>query len=132
MWELWLMYSAGGQLVDLETSEKTHFNFCRGWSTTLLNSIGAIYAFGVFNGLTFMEARGEDLKRLSFPPAYPPTTNERYEPSTAISQYSTGRSHVLGLADDGKIWMWTKETAFLVKPLHVDVVGRSVKRVVAG
>ena len=79
-----------------------------------------------------MEARGEDLKKLSFPPAYPPTTNERYEPSTAISQYSTGRSHVLGLADDGKIWMWTKETAFLVKPLHVDVEGRNVKRVVAG
>lgn len=79
-----------------------------------------------------MEARGEDLKKLSFPPAYPPTTHERYEPSTAIRQYSTGRSHVLGLADDGKIWMWTNETAFLVKPLHVDVVGMSVKRVVAG
>ena len=28
--------------------------------------------------------------------------------------------------------MWTKETAFLVKPLHMNVEGRTVKRVVAG
>ena len=104
----------------------------RGWSTTLLNSTGVIYAFGIFNGLTFTEVRGEELKKLSFPPAYPPTTNERYEPSTAIRQYSTGRTHILGLSDDGRIWMWTRETAFLVKPLHVDVDGRVVERVAAG
>lgn len=71
-------------------------------------------------------------KRLTFPSAYPPTTKNRHEPSTAIRQYSTGRAHILGLADDGKVWQWNNEEARLVKPLHVDVTQKVVTRVVAG
>ncbi|KAL8670063.1 MAG: hypothetical protein Q9168_005382 [Polycauliona sp. 1 TL-2023] len=56
----------------------------------------------------------------------------RHEPSTAISQFSTGRAHILGLADDGKVWQWNNEEARLVKPLHVDVNEKVVTRVVAG
>ncbi|KAI4198451.1 MAG: hypothetical protein LQ346_002775 [Caloplaca aetnensis] len=55
-----------------------------------------------------------------------------YEPSTAIAQFSTGRKHILGLADDGKVWQWNEEKARLIKPLHVDVSGKNVTRVVAG
>ena len=71
-------------------------------------------------------------KKLGFPSAYPATTVERYEPSTAIAQFSTGRACVLGLADDGKVWHWQKQTALLVKPLHVDVDNNRVTRVAAG
>lgn len=76
--------------------------------------------------------RDTSLRRLEFPPAYPPTTNARYEPSTAIKQYSTGRASVLGLADDGKVWMWESDMGFQVKPMHVDLVENRVKSVVAG
>ena len=104
---------------------------CGGWSTTFLTSIGAIYMFGVFNGERLQWA-DSSLKRLIFPAAYPQTTKYRYEPSTAIHQYSTGRSSVLGLADDGKVWMWQSNVGFQVKPMHIDLGRHSVKRVVAG
>ena len=71
-------------------------------------------------------------KRLTFPSAYPPSTKDRHEPSTAIHQYSTGRAHILGLSDDGKVWQWNNEEARLIKPLHVDVTQKVVTRVVAG
>ncbi|KAL8948718.1 MAG: hypothetical protein Q9222_005113, partial [Ikaeria aurantiellina] len=116
---------------------------CGGWSTTLLNSIGNLYVCGGVNpSSAFMtpsvHRRGTrrrnapQARRLTFPPAYPATTKDRHEPSTAISQYSAGRSHILGLADDGKVWQWNLEEASLIKPLHVDVGGKRVKRVAAG
>lgn len=71
-------------------------------------------------------------RRLNFPSAYPITTKHRYEPSTAIAQFSSGRKHILGLADDGKVWQWVNDEARLIKPLHVDVGGNRVARVVAG
>lgn len=73
-----------------------------------------------------------ELRRLSFPPAYPTTTKTRCEPSTAIQQYSTGRSSVLGLSDDGKVWMWESIMGFQIKLAHVDMVGNKVDRVIAG
>lgn len=72
------------------------------------------------------------VRRLRFPPAYPPTTKDRHEPSTAIASFSTGRSHVLGLADDGRVWQWNNEEARQIRPLHVEVGGKRVTRVVAG
>ncbi|KAL8717569.1 MAG: hypothetical protein Q9225_005201 [Loekoesia sp. 1 TL-2023] len=73
-------------------------------------------------------------RRLTFPSAYPLTTKDLYEPSTAVAQFSTGRKHVLGLADDSKVWQWNFEfkEARLIKPLHVDVDEKRVIRVVAG
>lgn len=69
------------------------------------------------------------------------TSKVRYEPATAIRQFSTGRIHVLGLADNGKIWMWhdINRHGRIMRPLHADMaesgpvsgVGR-VTRVVAG
>lgn len=74
----------------------------------------------------------EGIKRLDFPPAYPPTTASRYEPSTAIQQFSTGRSHVLGLADDGSVWYWRRYTAMRIQLSDMDISERNVTRVVAG
>ncbi|KAL8976190.1 MAG: hypothetical protein Q9205_007757, partial [Flavoplaca limonia] len=116
---------------------------CEGWSTTLLNSIGVLYLCGGIDPssafMTRSVHRGRDrnsgiaqAKRLTFPSAYPPTTSNRHEPSTAIRQYSTGRAHILGLADDGKVWQWNNEESRLVKPLHVDVTQKVVTHVVAG
>ena len=105
---------------------------CSGWSTTLLNSIGQIYIFGIFDGLGFRGRVSHQLRLLGFPPGYPPTTRERYEPSTAIKQYSTGRSSVLGLSDDGKVWSWTDDVAVLVKSVHVDLVENKVIEVQTG
>ncbi|KAL8654827.1 MAG: hypothetical protein Q9226_003285 [Calogaya cf. arnoldii] len=115
---------------------------CGGWSTTLLNSIGNLYLCGgidpssAFMTRSVHRDRGRNTvahqaRKLKFPPAYPPTTKARYEPSTAISQFSTGRAHILGVSDDGKVWQWNSEEARLVKPLHVDVGAKVVTRVVA-
>ena len=104
----------------------------RGWSTTLLNSFGNVYILGNFNGSIAAEAHGTGLRRLAFPPHYPPTTKTRYEPSTAIQQYSTGRSHILGLSDDGKVWLWTRDQAVRVEFLDLPVESGNVLRVVAG
>ncbi|KAL9011019.1 MAG: hypothetical protein Q9173_004104 [Seirophora scorigena] len=51
---------------------------------------------------------------------------------TAIAQFSSGRKHILGLADDGKVWQWNSDEARLIKPVHVDVGEGRVTRVVAG
>lgn len=47
-----------------------------------------------------------DYKLLRFPAGIPVTTPERYEACTAIRHFSSGRAHVLGLSDDGRIWSW--------------------------
>ncbi|KAL8697431.1 MAG: hypothetical protein Q9224_002316 [Gallowayella concinna] len=109
----------------------------------LLNSTGNLYICGGIDPssayLTRRLHRGRyrsttpaTPRQLTFPAAYPLTTKDRYEPSTAISHFSTGRAVVLALADDGKVWQWNNEVARLVKPLHVDVGERNVTRVVAG
>ncbi|KAL8712113.1 MAG: hypothetical protein Q9220_003547 [cf. Caloplaca sp. 1 TL-2023] len=116
---------------------------CGGWSTTLLNSVGNLYLCGGVNPSSAFMTRSVNrrgprrksapqARKLTFPPAYPATTKDRHEPSTAINQYSTGRSHILGLADDGKVWQWNLEEALLIKPLHVVLSNKRVKRVAAG
>lgn len=87
--------------------------------------------FGIFNGM--VDNGYSPLKRmLIFPSAYPTTTASRYEPSTAIQQCSAGRSHIIGLADNGNVWLWTNDMAVAVQPLGIDISGGRVKRVVAG
>ena len=98
-----------------------------------MNSIGTIYAFGGFNqSRTVHNPINGELRKLLFPPSYPPTTNNRYEPGTAIRHFSAGRAHVLGLADNGNVWFWCKEIAFLVNPLNVALVEHEATRVVGG
>lgn len=98
-----------------------------------MNSIGTIYAFGAINHLhTVNNPIDWEFRKLLFPPSYPPTTNNRYEPRTAIRHFSAGRAHVLGLADNGNVWFWCKEIAFLVNPLNVDLVEHEAMRVVGG
>ena len=86
--------------------------------------------YGIFDG---QRSRGRaGLRRLGFPPLYTATTKAIYEPSTAIRQYSTGRSSVLGLSDDGRVWMWESVVGVEIKLSHVDIVNNQVERVFAG
>lgn len=74
----------------------------------------------------------DGIKRLDFPLAYPSTTASRYEPSTAIQQFSSGRSHVLGLADNGNVWYWWRHTAIRIRLSDMGISEENVVRVVAG
>lgn len=72
------------------------------------------------------------IKKLDFPLAYPSTTASRYEPSTAIQQFSSGRAHVLGLADNGNVWYWRRHTAIRIRLSNMGISEEDVIRVVAG
>jgi SCF-associated factor 1 len=76
-----------------------------GWSTVLLNDHGQLWAVGVLNGMTGAK-RHLALVKLKFPSGWPESTSKRYEPSTAIKEFSMGRHRLLGIADDNKIWQW--------------------------
>ncbi|KAF4539849.1 Regulator of chromosome condensation rcc1 [Lasiodiplodia theobromae] len=78
---------------------------CGGWSTTLLTSKGVLYSVGTLDGLTFHTTQAHVLSALHYPAGFARPV-DRYDPSTAIKQFSSGRSHILGLSDSGKIWSW--------------------------
>lgn len=78
---------------------------CGGWSTTILTSKGILYSVGTLDGQRFGQDHARVLTPLNFPPGFPQPI-DRYDPCTAIKQFSSGRSHVLGLSDSGKIWSW--------------------------
>lgn len=124
---------------------------CGGWSTSMLTAKGAVYTVGVLDALwvnhggRVTQPQGRIQKTVSAPTLlrYPPgyvQPSERYEPHTAIKQISAGRSHLLGLADSGRLWSWhnIELAALNVKFLHHDITedrhgGRgTVKKVVAG
>jgi SCF-associated factor 1 len=120
---------------------------CGGWSTSLLTSKGAIYTVGVMDGMQFNQPRAPGMQQakmdptpLRFPPGFA-QPRERYDVATAIKQFSSGRGHVLGLSDSGRIWTWQNidDAALHVRFLHHDTVegerehGRGVThKVVAG
>lgn len=120
---------------------------CGGWSTSLLTSKGAIYTVGVMDGLQFnrqrppyMQQAKMDPTPLRFPPGFAQPW-ERYDPATAVKQFSSGRGHVLALSDNGRIWTWQNidHAALHVRFIQHDTVesgrgsGRgNVKKVVAG
>ncbi|KAJ4359382.1 hypothetical protein N0V95_002212 [Ascochyta clinopodiicola] len=97
---------------------------CGGWSTTLLTADGALHTAGVLDGQVTL-ASHERLAPLRFPAGYPSSAagSQYQEPATTIRQFSAGRSHILGLSDDGKIWSWyhAKKAALQVKFAHVDM-----------
>lgn len=74
-----------------------------GWSTTLLTAKGALYTVGVLDGGGFTQESHATATPLRFPPGMP-QPKDRYDPVTAIKQFSSGRSHVLAVSDSGAIW----------------------------
>lgn len=116
---------------------------CGGWSTTLLTSKGALYTVGVLDALHPL-ARDQRVKYEPVPLRYPPGfphPYDRYDSSTAIRQFSSGRAHILGLSDSGRIWSWQniEHAALHVKFVLYDTIengkaaGRgTAKKVVAG
>lgn len=83
---------------------------CGGWSTTVLNSDGVLFSVGMLDAAdgVLHGPRTLTLSRLTFPSGYPETTSSRTDPSTAIRTFSSGRRHILALADDGKLWSWNE------------------------
>jgi SCF-associated factor 1 len=109
---------------------------CGGWSTSLLTSKGAIYTVGVMDGLQYNQPRAPGMQQakmnptpLRFPPGFAQPW-ERHDPATAIKQFSSGRGHVLGLSDSGRIWTWQNidDAALHVRFLHHDTVEGDRKR----
>lgn len=120
---------------------------CGGWSTSLLTSKGAIYTVGVLDGLQLNRPRAPAYQQpkmnptpLRFPSGFV-QPSERYDPATAIKQFSSGRGHVLGLSDSGRIWTWQNvdEAGLHVRFIHHETAEGEqasgngvVKKVVAG
>jgi SCF-associated factor 1 len=61
-------------------------------------------------------------KFLEYPPGYVPPS-KRYNSHTAIRQFSTGRNHILGVSDSGRIWSWhdADRPAVHIKFLTIDI-----------
>ncbi|KAF2031183.1 RCC1/BLIP-II [Setomelanomma holmii] len=121
---------------------------CGGWSTTLLTSKGSLHSVGVLDGGRVFAAI-ERLKPLGFPAGFPSSSAEAQyeEPSIAIRQFSSGRSHILAVSDTGRIWSWyhVQNPALHVRFANLDISEMSlsdeekkataygrVKQVVAG
>jgi len=115
---------------------------CGGWSTNFLTSKGGLYSVGVMDGFVASQPAKSMPERLRYPAGLP-HPSERYEPASAIKQFSAGRGHVLALSDAGYIWSWSHISlpALQVKFLDVDTMVREgvspsargyVKKVVAG
>ena len=120
---------------------------CGGWSTTLLSSKGALYTVGTLDGLYFHQGGAAAVQRshsepekLRYPSGFP-HPSERYERSTAVRQFSAGRSHVLAVSDSGRLWSWQNidHAAYNVKFLNIDLKEQAkeeelgyVQKVVAG
>ncbi|KAF2873558.1 regulator of chromosome condensation 1/beta-lactamase-inhibitor protein II [Massariosphaeria phaeospora] len=96
---------------------------CGGWSTTLLTSRGALYTAGVLDGMRIIHDSNSDdgpqPLRFPNPVGYPYSL----APETAIRQFSSGRSHILGLSDSGKIWSWydVQKPALQIKFINIDL-----------
>ncbi|KAF8425147.1 regulator of chromosome condensation 1/beta-lactamase-inhibitor protein II [Tirmania nivea] len=103
--------------VDLPTNQVAVDVVMGGWSTTVLTAFGSLYTWGSLSGfsrphLPDSTSDGRATK-LEFPAAHT---------STNIVEVSSGRSHVLGLSEEGRIWSWTREDlpGTFIKFIHVD------------
>ncbi|KAF1994341.1 RCC1/BLIP-II [Amniculicola lignicola CBS 123094] len=101
---------------------------CGGWSTTLLTSRGALYTAGVLDGMQGAiqsSSSADGPQPLGFPAGYPASADQAAydEPTVAIRQFSSGRSHILALSDTGRIWSWyaVHRPALQIKFLNVDL-----------
>jgi SCF-associated factor 1 len=78
---------------------------CGGWSTSVLNDKGVLRTVGTLNGMSQYNSTGGHLNPMIYPPAFP-RPEERYDPAVALREFSSGRTHILGLSDSGIIWAW--------------------------
>lgn len=111
----------------------------RGWSTTVLTSNGELYTAGTIEN-AFQNASVENLERLKVSSQHPRGADRLA--AMTVSQFSSGRSHILALSDAGDVWFWWLKMSLGWKLtfLHCDVpdIGQStgntapVTRVVAG
>ena len=76
---------------------------CGGWSTIILSAAGKLYATGSINSANHVNVGAQ---------------TDRFEPleyltqsTSSIVQFAAGRSHVLGLTDDGEILSWDRINA---------------------
>ncbi|KAI8932026.1 hypothetical protein NX059_010920 [Plenodomus lindquistii] len=103
---------------------------CGGWSTTLLTAKGSLHTAGVLDGQRVYGST-DRLRSLTFPAGYPSSSAESQytEPTVAIKQFSSGRSHVLALSDSGRIWSWynVKKPALQVKFASLDLKEMSLE-----
>lgn len=76
---------------------------CGGWSTTILTSDGKLFTTGSIDSLDG-RTRGESTDHFKQLEYLTQSTSE-------IRQFSSGRRHVLGLTDDGKIISWDRVNA---------------------
>lgn len=102
----------------------------------MLNSRGVIYIFGIFDENPYpVNDRnfGATMRMLKFSEEYHQTTALRYDPQTAIRQFSAGRFHILGLTDDGRVWSWGSDVGRLVRSSEDEAIPmKEVTRVAAG
>jgi SCF-associated factor 1 len=78
---------------------------CGGWSTSALNDRGVLMTAGILNGMSQFGFQGQ-LRPMIYPPGFPQPI-QRYDPSVALREFSSGRTHILGLSDSGIVWSWS-------------------------
>lgn len=89
--------------------------------------------FGAFDGSLSPFRSSTAMIMLQFPEQYRQTIASRYDPRTAIRQFSAGRYHLLGLTDDGSVWSWTSEVGFRIWSSDGEgMFNRQATRVTAG
>ncbi|PSN65922.1 RCC1/BLIP-II [Corynespora cassiicola Philippines] len=98
---------------------------CGGWSTTILDSEGSLHTVGVLDGMIAIHNANAEPgpQRLTFPAGHTASRSDRYEPTTAVREFSSGRAHILALTDSGRIWSWyhTQRSGLHVKFWSADV-----------
>ncbi|KAI5811052.1 regulator of chromosome condensation 1/beta-lactamase-inhibitor protein II [Peziza echinospora] len=108
-----------------------------GWSITFLTASGRVYTHGQISEYSFANAAHLRPSMLQFPPNY----------ESKIAQVSSGRSHILGLSDDGVILEWAQnvlQSGTVIKFAQIETksyplgsntgggVHGTIKKVVAG
>ncbi|KAK5079631.1 hypothetical protein LTR70_006486 [Exophiala xenobiotica] len=76
---------------------------CGGWSTIILSSAGKLYATGSINSANYVNvgSQTDRFERLDY----------LTQSTSAISQFSAGRTHILALTDDNAILSWDRINA---------------------
>lgn len=86
---------------------------CGGWSTVILSSEGRLYATGSINSANMVNVgkQTDQFERLEY----------LTQSTSAISQFSAGRTHILALSDNHEILSWDRINAKGLKVLsHLD------------